>query len=247
MTMSWCYHALETYTDHAIEGCCFRRSSYSTGLREFCDHYLCYQLRCTWGKWKIIFSNIVMVNTTGISRDNTDGLVQDCSNSSALAMELLQSCAKTSFNDTMYHTITKTLYLSISPGIPLKAGSPSLATSSSSSSCITSRPGIKASRWHVITVGRVIITHAGMQRDILLGNRWGNRMAVAVAGGPTYYEMLDQRILKCWTNIYWNTIPTQCGKLNFWSTHPKTDVPYKFYTKFHSPKPIFYSTQFKIH
>ena len=26
--------------------------------------------------------------------DDTDGLVQDCSNSSALAMELLQSCIK---------------------------------------------------------------------------------------------------------------------------------------------------------
>ena len=30
------------------------------------------------------------------------------------------------------------------------------------------------------------------------------------------------------------------AKLNFWSTHPKTDVPYMFYTKFHSPRPIFY-------
>ena len=33
-----------------------------------------------------------------ISEDNFNGLVQDCSNSSALAMELLQSCAKASIS-----------------------------------------------------------------------------------------------------------------------------------------------------
>ena len=37
----------------------------------------------------------------------------------------------------------------------------------------------------------------------------------------------------------------QCGKQNFWGTHPKTDVPYMFYTKFHLPGPIFYSPSFK--
>ena len=37
----------------------------------------------------------------------------------------------------------------------------------------------------------------------------------------------------------------QCGKLNFLGTHPKTDVPYMFYTKFHSPGPIFYSPSLK--
>ena len=31
---------------------------------------------------------------------------------------------------------------------------------------------------------------------------------------------------------------TQCGKLNFWSTHPETDVPHMFYTKFHLPRKI---------
>ena len=33
--------------------------------------------------------------------------------------------------------------------------------------------------------------------------------------------------------------PVQWEKLNFWGTRPKTDVPYMFYTKFHSPGPIF--------
>ena len=28
------------------------------------------------------------------------------------------------------------------------------------------------------------------------------------------------------------------GKLNFWSTRPKTDVSYMFHTKFHSPRPL---------
>ena len=32
----------------------------------------------------------------------------------------------------------------------------------------------------------------------------------------------------------------QCGKLTFWSTCPKAKVPYRFYTKFHSPGPLFY-------
>ena len=34
--------------------------------------------------------------------DFIDGLVQDCSNSSALAMELLQSCTKPSIFTTMF-------------------------------------------------------------------------------------------------------------------------------------------------
>ena len=37
----------------------------------------------------------------------------------------------------------------------------------------------------------------------------------------------------------------QCGKLNFWSTRPKTDVPCMFYTKFHSPRPFLYSPSSK--
>ena len=37
----------------------------------------------------------------------------------------------------------------------------------------------------------------------------------------------------------------QDGKLNFWSTHPKTDVPYMFYTKYHSARWIFYSPNSK--
>ena len=37
----------------------------------------------------------------------------------------------------------------------------------------------------------------------------------------------------------------QCGKLNFWITRPKTAVPYMFYTNFHLPKPIFYSSSSK--
>ena len=37
----------------------------------------------------------------------------------------------------------------------------------------------------------------------------------------------------------------QCGKLNFWSTRPKTDLSYMFYTKFYLPRPIFYSPSSK--
>ena len=49
-----------------------------------------------------------------------------------------------------------------------------------------------------------------------------------------------------WCNIVVN-VYTQCGKLNFWSTRPKTDVLYMFYTKFHLPRPIFYSTSVSFH
>ena len=37
----------------------------------------------------------------------------------------------------------------------------------------------------------------------------------------------------------------QYGKLNFWSTRPKSDVPYMFYTKFYLDKPNFYSLSSK--
>ena len=37
----------------------------------------------------------------------------------------------------------------------------------------------------------------------------------------------------------------QCGKLNFWSTRPKTDARYIFYTKFHLTRPIFHSPSSK--
>ena len=53
-----------------------------------------------------------ILGTTGHSIDYIDGLVQDCSNSSALAMELLLSCAKPSISHignatigTIYQTI----------------------------------------------------------------------------------------------------------------------------------------------
>ena len=42
----------------------------------------------------------------------------------------------------------------------------------------------------------------------------------------------------------WNQV-LQCGKLNFWSTRPKTDAPYMFYTKFHLPRPVFHSPSSK--
>ena len=38
----------------------------------------------------------------------------------------------------------------------------------------------------------------------------------------------------------YQSIKKQCGKLNFWSTRPKTSVPYMFYTKYLSPRPIPY-------
>ena len=41
------------------------------------------------------------------------------------------------------------------------------------------------------------------------------------------------------TTLQCNVI-SQCGKLNFWSTHPKTDVPNMFCAKCHSPGPDFY-------
>ena len=42
---------------------------------------------------------------------NIDGLVQDCSNSSALAMELLQSCTKPLINAmVMFSTNTNNVY-----------------------------------------------------------------------------------------------------------------------------------------
>ena len=49
--------------------------------------------------------------------------------------------------------------------------------------------------------------------------------------------------VRSWSYIF-NTF-IQCGKLNFWSTRPKTDVPYLFCTKVHSTRPIFYSPSSK--
>ena len=56
------------------------------------------------------------------------------------------------------------------------------------------------------------------------------------------YTAFSNTIFFMWNSLYFgsNFIEIQCGKLNFWSSHPKTDVPYMFYTKFHSPRPIFY-------
>ena len=56
-------------------------------------------------------------------------------------------------------------------------------------------------------------------------------------------ESISQEVLM---NLICNMcLETQCGKLNFWSTRPKTDAPYMFYTKFHSPRPIFHSPSSK--
>ena len=41
----------------------------------------------------------------------------------------------------------------------------------------------------------------------------------------------------CPSDAIWHR---QCGKLNFWSTRPKTDAPYMFYSKFHLPRPTFH-------
>ena len=45
--------------------------------------------------------------------------------------------------------------------------------------------------------------------------------------------------------LFGNIDLSKLGKLNFWNTHPKTDVPYMFYTNFHSSRPIFYSPSSK--
>ena len=79
--------------------------------------------RATWSKkswWHIILHEC-------LSQDHTDGLTQDCVNSSALALELLQSC-------TMPSTITRRNYSTNHPSLP-----PScltwLMSASGSSSC----------------------------------------------------------------------------------------------------------------
>ena len=41
----------------------------------------------------------------GLNWYASDGLVQDCSNSSALAMELLQACAKASIFPVLYNIV----------------------------------------------------------------------------------------------------------------------------------------------
>ena len=47
--------------------------------------------------------------------------------------------------------------------------------------------------------------------------------------------------------FHWNLFlgVQQCGKLNLGGTHPKRDIPYMFYTKFHFAWPIFYSPSLK--
>ena len=46
------------------------------------------------------------------------------------------------------------------------------------------------------------------------------------------HSVLSKVVRSLLTNAVWET--------KFWSTRPKTDVPYMFYTKFHLPRPIFY-------
>ena len=53
--------------------------------------------------------------------------------------------------------------------------------------------------------------------------------STAVIQAPGRYRWLSARLQYL-----------QCGKLNFWSTRPKTDVSWMFYTKFHSARPTFY-------
>ena len=52
---------------------------------------------------------------------------------------------------------------------------------------------------------------------------------------------------KCWVFLLMTiwVLMSQCGKLNFGGTRPKTNVPYMFFTKFHSPGPIFYLPSLK--
>ena len=60
---------------------------------------------------------------------------------------------------------------------------------------------------------------------------------------PEWYSM--QMVILI-SNIYLQkNAMEQCGKPNFLSTRPETDVTYMFYTKFHLPKPIFYSPSSK--
>ena len=46
--------------------------------------------------WSYLYKGSQYENKSSHYKYNTDGLVQDCSNSSALAMELLQSCTEPS-------------------------------------------------------------------------------------------------------------------------------------------------------
>ena len=47
------------------------------------------------------------------------------------------------------------------------------------------------------------------------------------------------------TKIQISIIENQCGKLNFWDTRPKTDVPSMSYAKLHLPRPILYLPSLK--
>ena len=52
---------------------------------------------CIWDLDMVVITELVDTQHLKVeSRSNIDGLAQDCSNSSALAMELLQSCTKPS-------------------------------------------------------------------------------------------------------------------------------------------------------
>ena len=96
--MAWCYKAKRQYLNqfHCKDSWCH------TALLNY-KHVLCLVqcllLLCARATAKTVVKNSRLVYI--------DGLVQDCNNSSALAMELLQSCTKPSISQ-WYITVGKT-------------------------------------------------------------------------------------------------------------------------------------------
>ena len=84
----------------------------------------------------------------------------------------------------------------------------------------------------------------------LLGTR--TKLFICYYFRNTLLNVVSQKCVDycCWCHVKYNCVliyrmPQQSGKQNFWSSHPKTSVPYMFFTKFHSPRPIFHSPSSK--
>ena len=93
-------------------------------------------------------------------------------------------------------------------------------------------------------VGRLTCPEKSGQREypmisgLVQKKRYGIQCPENIGPASTWWT-------RCWVRSLSNHHPIQGEKLNFWSTRPKTDIPYMIYTKFHSPRLIFFSPSSK--
>ena len=111
------------------------------------------------------------------------------------------------------------------------------------------------SKLHVMRCSITTCAKPSMWILVITLSMWGTLM-ICIYGGRNGYGYITARhllinkrrqqdnlifIMEIPILIRWHHYNerVQCGELNFWRTHMKTDVSYMFYTMSHSPRPIF--------